>query len=122
MKGMIVMNAEQSKAFVRWLIATFGPFIIAHGYASSSNLEMWGGVVASAIPLIWGMFTHTDTNAVAVVDTLAKNPESPVQAIIVNNTPAGHDLAMKMPGNTTVVDGSAEEQIRVLRTGAGKTK
>lgn len=121
-KGMITMNAEQSKALVRWLIATFGPILIAHGYANGTQLEMWGGVLTSAIPLIWGMFTHTDTNAVAVVDTLAKNPDSPVQAIIVNNTPAGHDLAMKMPGNTTVVDGSAQEQIAVLRAGAGKTR
>jgi hypothetical protein len=122
MKGRIVMNAEQSKAFVRWLITTFGPILIAHGYATGTQLEMWGGILTSMIPLVWSMFTHTETNAVAVVDTLAKNPDSPVQAIIVNNTPAGHDLAMKMPGNTTVVDGTAAEQIAVLRAGTGKTK
>jgi hypothetical protein len=100
------MNAEQAKSSVRWIIATFGPLLISHGYASASTLEMAGGVIASLIPLVWAMFTHTQTNAVAVVDAIAKEPQSPVKAVITEPTPAGRELAQSMPGNTTVVAGS----------------
>lgn len=100
------MNIEQVKSAVRWIIATLGPFLIAHGYASEGTLELVGGVVVSLAPLIWSMFVHTDTNAVAVVDTLAKDPNSPVKAIVTEPTPAGQELAAAIPGNRTVVAGT----------------
>ena len=100
------MNTEQAKSAVRWLIATFGPFLIAHGYASSGTLELASGVLISLIPLAWGMFTHTQTNAVAVVDTLAKEPDSGVKAVVTEPTAAGKALAAAMPGDTTVVAGT----------------
>jgi hypothetical protein len=105
------MNTEQLKSAVRWLIATFGPFLIAHGYASSGTLELAGGVLVSLAPLIWGMFTHTETNAVLVVDTLAKKQDSPVKAVILEPTVAGRELADALPGNTTVVAGSTAAQV-----------
>jgi hypothetical protein len=100
------MNTEQVKSAVRWLIATFGPFLIAHGYATSGTIELAGGVIVSLAPLVWGMFVHTQANAVAVVDTIAKQPDSPVKAVVTEPTPEGRDLAQSMPGNTTVVAGS----------------
>lgn len=101
------MNAEQVKSAVRWIITTFGPTIIAHGYASASTLEIAGGIVVSIVPLIWAMSVHTQQNAVAVVDTIAKQPESPVKAVVTEPTEAGRDLAAALPGNTTVVAGSS---------------
>jgi hypothetical protein len=100
------MNIEQAKSAVRWLIATFGPFLIAHGYASSGTLELVSGVIISLIPLVLGLWTHTQTNAVAVVDTLAKQPDTGVKAVIADSTAAGKALAVAMPGNTTVVAGT----------------
>jgi hypothetical protein len=100
------MNTEQLKSGVRWVIATFGPFLIAHGYASSGTLELAGGVLVSLAPLIWAMFVHTETNAVAVVDTIAKQPDSPVKAVVTEPTVAGRELAEALPGNTTVVAGT----------------
>jgi ATP-dependent exoDNAse (exonuclease V) beta subunit len=58
------------------------------------------------IALVWSMITHTDKNAVAVVDTLAKQPDSPVKAVLMEPTPAGQAMAASIPGNTTVVAGS----------------
>jgi hypothetical protein len=101
------MNPEQLKSGVRWVIATFGPFLIAHGYATSGTLELAGGVLVSLAPLIWGLFTHTESNAVAVVDTIAKQPDAPVKAVILEPTEAGKALAESIPGNTTVVAGTA---------------
>ena len=100
------MNPEQLKSGVRWVIATFGPFLIAHGYASSGTIELAGGVIISLAPLIWGMFAHTQAAAVAVVDTIAKQPDSPVKAVVMEPTAAGRDIAASIPGDTTVVAGT----------------
>jgi len=101
------MNLEQIKSLIRWLQATVGPILISHGYVSSGNLEMIAGVLISLAPLIWSMVVHTQTNAVAVVDTLAKKPDSGVKAVVTDNTEAGRTLASAMPGTTTVVEGTA---------------
>lgn len=100
------MNAEQAKSLIRWMVATFGPFIIAQGYASQSTLELWSGVLVSLAPLVWSMFTHTQANAVAVVDMIAKEKNSPVKAVLTESTTAGRALAQSMPGDTTVVAGT----------------
>jgi hypothetical protein len=100
------MNQEQTKAAIRWIIATFGPFIISHGYASASTLEMVGGILVSTLPLILSMFAHTQNNAVAVVAEIAKDPASPVMGVITTSTPAGHALADSIPGPTVVPAGT----------------
>jgi hypothetical protein len=100
------MNQEQVKSAVRWFITTFGAGIVNHGWASSSTLETIGGAVVAATPFVWSMFTHTQANAVAVVDTIAKQPDSPVKLVVTEPTEAGRDLANSLPGNTTVVAGS----------------
>ena len=101
------MNTEQAKAFVRWFISSpLGVAIIQHGWSTSSSLEFWGGIFVMAAPLVWSMFVHTEATAVAVVDALAKQPDSPVKAVVTEPTEAGRDLAASLPGNTTVVAGS----------------
>ena len=100
------MNTEQVKSAVRWVITTFGPILISYGYVTAGTLEMLGGAVISIVPLIWSMLTHTQANAVAVVDTIAKQPNSPVKAVVTESTRAGVELANAMPGNTTVVAGT----------------
>ena len=100
------MNQEQVLSFVRWVQATIGPLLIANGYVSASTLQMISGVVISLVPLAWSMFVHTQTNAVAVVASLASDPGSPVKAVVVDPTKAGRELAEAMPGNTTVVAGT----------------
>jgi hypothetical protein len=64
-------------------------------------------LAASIIVGVWGLFVHTQTNAVAVVDTMAKSPDSPVKVIVVEPTAEGKALADSMPGHTTVVAGTA---------------
>jgi hypothetical protein len=97
------MNTEQVKSAVRWIITVVGPLLISHGYASAGGLEIAGGVIVSLAPLIWSMFVHTQANAVAVVDDIAKQPDSPVKAVVVEPTEEGRALAASLPGNTTVV-------------------
>lgn len=86
------MNQEQIKSAIRWVIATFGPILISHGYVGSSTLEMISGVLISAVPLAWSMLTHTQANAVSVVATIAADPASPVKGVVVDQTTAGRAM------------------------------
>ncbi len=100
------MNEEQAKSFARWFQASVGPILISHGYVSESNLVLILGIFASLAPLIWSMFAHTQSNAVKVVDALAKDPGNPVKAIILQPTKLGIDLANSIVGDTTIVAGT----------------
>lgn len=110
------MNPEQAKSSVRWAVGAFGGgvagFAAGKGWASADtvmsllNSEVFMGAAASAAMYVWSQFTHTQANAVAVVDALAKNPDSPVKGVVLTNTIEGRDLAKEMPGTTTVVAGS----------------
>lgn len=113
-------NIEQVKSGLRWLITTFGGgiagFFVAKGWftidqvTSVLNSPALVSLAASIIVGIWGLLVHTQTNAVAVVDTIAKQPDSPVKAVIIEPTPAGQELAEALPGNTTVVAGTQSAQ------------
>jgi hypothetical protein len=110
------MNQEQAKSAVRWLLSTFGG-VIAGWFAAKGwftidqvtsvlNSPTTISVLASLAAGVWGLMAHTQANAVAVVDTMAKDPGSPVKAVVTEPTPEGRALAESLPGNTTVVAGS----------------
>lgn len=101
------MNIEQVKSFIRWATATIGPFLISTGYISASGLQMASGILLSLVPLVWSMITHTQENAVKIVDAIAKDPESGVKAVVTEPNVAGRALAEAIPGTTTVVAGTA---------------
>lgn len=106
------MNEQQVLSFIRWVQATFGPIMISHGYISASNLEMGVGVVISVVPLVWGLFVHTQTNAVAVVASLAALPDSPVKAVVLDPTKAGIELAQVTPGTVIAGTMAAEKVVK----------
>jgi hypothetical protein len=111
------MNAEQVKSAIRWAIATFGGTVAgwfaAKGWftidqvTSVLNSPTTISLIASIAVGIWGLVTHTQQNAVAVVDKIAKQPDSPVKAVVTEPTQEGRELAAAIPGNTTVVAGSS---------------
>jgi hypothetical protein len=111
------VNTEQAKSAVRWFVSTFGG-VIAGWFAAKGwftidqvlsvlNSPTVLSLAASVAVGVWGLFVHTQSNAVAVVDTIAKQPDAPVKAVILEPTPAGIALAQTIPGNTTVVAGSS---------------
>jgi hypothetical protein len=78
------MNPEQAKSSARWFVATFGGaaagWFAAKGWftidqvTSVLNSETTISILASAAVFIWGLFTHTQKNAVAVVSMIATGP------------------------------------------------
>jgi len=110
------MNTEQAKSAVRWFVSTFGGAIAgwfaAKGWFTIDQMtsiltsETTISLIASVAVGIWGLTVHTKSNAVAVVDQIAKEKDSGVKAVIMEPTVAGREIANSMPGNTTVVAGS----------------
>lgn len=110
------MNQEQIKSAIRSLITTFGGGIAgwfaAKGWftidqvTSVLNSPTTISILASIAAGAWGLISHTQTNAIAVVDSIAQQPNSPVKAVINKDTPEGRNIAAALPGNTTVVEGS----------------
>lgn len=101
------MNTEQVKSGVRWLIATFGGTVAgwaaAKGFMSAEEImailtgESFMGVVIAVAGLVWGLFTHTKANTVAVVDAM---PE--VSRVVTQSTPEGKELAKAVPSPTVM--------------------
>lgn len=108
------MNAEQVKSAVRWLVSFVGGFIVAKGWVKADQLtallsnEAVMGALAGVGVLAWGMLTHTQANAVAVVDTIAKDPASAVKGIVTSSSVEGIALAASLPGGETVPAGSSQ--------------
>jgi hypothetical protein len=108
------MNAEQVKSAVRWLVSFVGGFIVAKGWVKADQLtallsnEAVMGALAGGAVLVWGMFTHTQSNAVAVVATIAEDPTSPVKGVVTTNTAEGRALARDTPSDTVVAAGTPE--------------
>lgn len=116
------MNQEQIKSAVRWLVGLAGGFLVGKGWVKAdqvtallSNEAVIGGLGAVGV-LVWGMFVHTQNNAAAVVDAIAKQPGSPVAAVIAAPNAAGRDLAQSLPGTTTVVAGTSTA-VEIAKTG-----
>lgn len=105
------MNEEQVKSGVRWFVATFGGLIVgyvtAKGWISADqattilNSSAFVGAIASIIVGVWGLFVHSKTNAVAVVNAM---PE--VKGVVTQPTQAGLALAQAIPSETVVPAGT----------------
>jgi hypothetical protein len=112
------MNEEQVKSGLRTFLATFGGLIAgwfaAKGWFTINQVESvlnsptFISLAGSVIVGIWGIVTHTQKNAVAVVATIAEDPASPVKGIITTNTLAGRDLAKDIPSDLVVPAGTAD--------------
>lgn len=114
------MNQEQAKSALRWGVATFGGVIAgffgATGFLSTDlimsvlNSETFLGLGASVAVGAWGLFTHTQANAVAVVNAM---PE--VAGVITVPTPEGMDLAIAV-SQPTVIPAGTERAARVAKS------
>ncbi len=120
------MNDEQAKSGLRSLLIGIAGLIggwFAHkGYITTEQITaivsspVFVTVATMIAGAVWGLINHTQANAVAVVDKIAKDPASPVKAVITTNTQAGRDLASDLPGLTTVVAGT--QDAKAAATGA----
>jgi hypothetical protein len=106
--GKEQMNQDQLLSVVRAVMQIVGTGLMTTGIGGITS-EGWstitGGVLMIA-PVVWGIFAHSESGAVAAVDRLAKNPDSSVKGVILSPTVAGEELAKSLPGNTTAPAGT----------------
>lgn len=112
------MNPEMMKSAIRSVLigaaCLMAGWLMSKGWITEAQWTALatgpvGGLLATAVSgMIWGMINKTEANAVAVVDAIAKQPDSPVKGVIMEPTAEGRDLAASIPGTTAVVAGTRE--------------
>jgi hypothetical protein len=115
------MNTEQIKSAIRWLIGAFGMGLagwFAHsGYVSQQqvmdvlNSPVFMSLAVSLVSAVWGLVTHTQSNAVAVVAKIAADPTSSVVGVVTTNDAAGRTLANSLPAEVAAANTSGADMI-----------
>jgi hypothetical protein len=106
---MAIVNTEQAKSAVRSLVATFGGLVAgwfaAKGWftidqvTSVLSSETTISILASAAVFVWGLFVHTQANAIAVVAPIATGQAGPIaveaqKALISATAAVAHDSSI----------------------------
>lgn len=106
-------SQEQLLAQLRILLGAIGTLLTTLGFVSADTWGVWTNIIfLSAGPLmllggiIWSLISNTQKSLVGKVDTIAKEPNSPVAGVIMTPTIAGRELADSIEGTTSVVAGT----------------
>lgn len=112
------MNSEQAKSQAATLLAflagSLGGYGVSKNWFTAAQVTGFAtnetviSLVGLGIVAIWRWIAHTQKNAIAVVDAIAKQPNSPVKAVLLEPTPEGLAIANSLPGTTTVPAGTAQ--------------
>lgn len=94
---------EQIKSGVRWLVTAFGAgfagwlahggYVTANQVTDALNSQAFMGLAVAVVSGIFGLWNHTQSNAVAVVAKMASDPASPVVGVVTTNDAAGRAIA-----------------------------
>lgn len=109
------MSQEQILGLLRQILPVIGTVVTTLGIttpdkfgAISATILIIAGPIMIIISAIWSLITNTRSSMIAKIDTMAKDPASPVAGIIMSNTKEGKEIANNLPGVTTVVAGTSE--------------
>jgi hypothetical protein len=75
-------NTDQAGSSIRWIVTTIGSSLAARGYVSDSEWELYGGLLAALLMLLWGLFANRDAGliqsaeAVPAVQQIVVEPEA----------------------------------------------
>jgi hypothetical protein len=61
------MNNQQVLSVARDLLQVIGTFLTTYGVLNSGQWEAVAGGILMIVPVVWGIYSHTQANAVATV-------------------------------------------------------
>lgn len=115
------MNQEQAFSTLRFALTLIGGMLVSRGVLKADSV---GTLVSDTISLVsaaavlgsyaWSLRTHTEANAVAVVNAIPA-----VQGIITAPTVEGKALADAVPAETVAVAGTVAATTVASKTGFG---
>ena len=107
------MNEEQVKSTIRSLISTFGGMIAGYFAAKGwftvdqvltvLNSGTFIGLITSIVTAAWGIWVHTHSNSIAVVDHIPA-----VAGVVTKPTVEGKALAASVTSDTVATAGSVQ--------------
>lgn len=103
---MFGISWAQISGVVQRLLMFLAGVAVAKGWINQDLVIPIVGALMAIGGWAWGVQSNSTPALVAKVDAIAKEPDSPVQAIITTATPEGVALAKSIDGNTTVSAGS----------------
>ena len=90
-----MFNEDQVMSLVRSLVAIGSGWLVGHGYQTESDAALYGGVVMSFAPIVWGMYAKRDAGLIAsaasvpdveqIVTTQKKADASPSDKVVGPN-------------------------------------
>lgn len=64
------MNQDQILSLVRQIVALGGGIAIGRGWLTADQLTLITGIVTALVPLVWGVYAHTNSSKMASVESM----------------------------------------------------
>lgn len=64
------MNLAQALSLTRALIILGSGILVTYGYVTEDVAAQIGGAITTVVPIIWGIFAHTDKAKIAAAETV----------------------------------------------------
>lgn len=103
---MFGISWDQISGLVQRVLMFGGGIAVGKGWISEQLMVQIVGALVGVFGVLWGVKVNTQASLVESVDTIAKQPGSPVKQVLMENTVDGRAIAASLPGTTTVVAGS----------------
>lgn len=112
---MLGMSQEQLLGLLRQVLPIVGTLLVSLGFMKPETFSAWTATIMTiAGPLmiiwsaVWSLIDKTRDSMIAKADVIAKDPTSPLKALVMTNTVEGREITNSTPGNTTVTAGTPE--------------
>jgi hypothetical protein len=106
---------EQTSGQLRQLLQALGGIAMALGWLTTGQVEQWtqtilqaAGPLAMLAGVIWSYKVNRPVDLVASVVNMAKDPQSPVKGVVVENTMAGRELKNDLGAEKIATAGSVD--------------
>lgn len=92
-----MINQDQFLSMLRSILAVVGGWAVSRGYVTADQVVLVGGLLASLVPLAWGIAVHTNKAKVAAAQAVPA-----AQVAVSDPALASPGVIVASPGAETV--------------------